>query len=183
MARPSSISSRYWVESGSASVAGEPTIRPATEADVETLFGLILELAEYEKLTDAVRGDPVVLRRSLFEQPVAEALIVETEGEAVGYAIFFTTFSTFECRSGLWVEDVYVRPDRRRAGIGEAVMQHLAALALDRGHVRLEWCALDWNEPALRFYDKLGATRLDEWKLLRLERDGMRRLATSNRKS
>lgn len=160
-------------------MAGGLTIRPATEADAETLFGLILELAEYEKLTDAVRGDAEMLRRSLFGEKAAEALIVEDGGGAVGYAIFFTTFSTFECRSGLWVEDVYVRPDRRRGGIGRAVMEHLAALALERGHVRLEWCALDWNEPALRFYEKLGATRLDEWKLLRLERDGMRRLAES----
>ncbi|HEX5928086.1 MAG TPA: GNAT family N-acetyltransferase [Solirubrobacterales bacterium] len=157
-------------------MAAEPRIRPATEADVETLFGLVLELAEYEKLTDAVRGDAEVLRRSLFEERAAEALLVEAGGEAVGYAIFFTTFSTFECRSGVWIEDVYVRPDHRRGGIGRAVMEHLAALALERGHVRLEWCALDWNEPALRFYDELGATRLDEWKLLRLERDGMRRL-------
>lgn len=152
-------------------------IRAATEADVETLYGLILELAEYEKLTHAVRGDAEVLRRSLFEERAAEALVVEQRGEAIGYAIFFTTFSTFECRSGVWIEDVYVRPDRRRGGIGRVVMEHLAALALERGHVRLEWCALDWNQPALGFYDKLGATRLDEWKLLRLERDGMRRLA------
>lgn len=156
------------------------TIRPAGEEDVETLFGLILELAEYERLTEKVRGDPEVLRRSLFEERAAEALIVELEGAAVGYAIFFTTFSTFECRSGVWVEDVYVRPDRRRGGVGRAVMEQLAALALERGHVRLEWCALDWNEPALRFYDKLGATRLEEWKMLRLERDGMRRLAGSS---
>ena len=153
------------------------TIRAAAEADVGTLSGLILELAEYEKLTQAVRGDAEALRRSLFEEEAAEALIVEDGGEAIGYAIFFPAFSTFECRSGLWIEDVYVRPDRRRGGIGRVVMEHLAALALERGHVRLEWCALDWNEPALRFYDKLGATRLDDWKLLRLERDGMRELA------
>ena len=151
-------------------------IRPATEADLEVLYGLIHELADYEKLT--VKGDAEVLRRSLFEQRAAEALIVEAGGEAVGYAIFFTTFSTFECRSGVWIEDVYVRPRRRRAGIGRVVMEHLAALALERGHVRLEWCALDWNEPALRFYDKLGATRLDDWKMFRLERDGMRRLVS-----
>ena len=93
-------------------------IRPATEADVELLFGLILELAEYEKLSDEVSGDAEVLRRSLFEQRAAEALIVEVGGEAVGYAIFFTTFSTFECRSGIWLEDVYVRPEHRRGGIG-----------------------------------------------------------------
>jgi GNAT superfamily N-acetyltransferase len=152
-------------------------IRPATEADTEVLFGLILELASYEKLTDAVSGDPEVLRRSLFEQGAAEALILEIDAEAVGYAIFFTTFSTFECRSGIWLEDVYVRPDRRRGGIGRRLMEHLAALALERGHVRLEWCALDWNEPALRFYDKLGATRLEDWRMLRLDREGMRRLS------
>lgn len=157
-------------------MADDLRIRPATEADVEPLFGLILELAEYEKLTDAVRGDAEVLRHSLFEQRAAEALMVEVGGEAIGYAIFFTTFSTFECRSGVWIEDVYVRPEHRRGGIGRAVMEHLAALALERGHVRLDWCALDWNEPALRFYDQLGATRLEEWRMLRLDRDDMRRL-------
>jgi GNAT superfamily N-acetyltransferase len=152
-------------------------IRAATEADVELLFGLICELAEYEKLADAVSGDAEVLRRSLFEEQAAEALLVEVDDEAIGYAIFFTTFSTFECRSGVWLEDVYVRPDRRRDGIGRAVMDHLAALVLERGHVRLEWCALDWNEPALRFYEKLGARRLEDWRMFRLERDDMRRLS------
>jgi GNAT superfamily N-acetyltransferase len=160
------------------SPADEIQIRPVAEADVETLFALILELAEYEKLSDAVSGDAQVLRRTLFEQGAAEALLVEAGGEAIGYAIFFTTFSSFECRSGIWLEDVYVRPDHRRGGVGRELMEHLAALALERGHVRLDWCALDWNEPALRFYDELGATRLDDWKLLRLELDGMRRLAT-----
>lgn len=157
---------------------GDLQIRPAVEGDVEGLFGLILELAEYERLADAVRGDAEVLRRSLFEQRAAEALMVEVGGEAVGYAIFFTTFSTFECRSGVWVEDVYVRPGHRRGGIGRAVMEHLAALTVERGHVRLEWCALEWNEPALRFYDKLGATRLEEWRMLRLEREALLRLVT-----
>jgi len=157
--------------------AAEATIRPATEADAELLFGLILELAEYEKLADAVRGDPQVLRRSLFEQRAAEALIIEAGGEAIGYAIFFTTFSTFECRSGIWLEDVYVRPEHRRGGIGRAVMEHLAALALERGHVRLEWCALEWNEPALKFYAGLGARVLDDWRMLRLEREGIQRLS------
>jgi GNAT superfamily N-acetyltransferase len=156
--------------------AAEVLIRPATEADAEQLFGLIMELAEYEKLAGAVRGDAEVLRRSLFEQGAAEALLIESDGEAIGYAIFFVTFSTFECRSGIWLEDVYVRPEHRRGGIGRRVMEHLAALALERGHVRLDWCALDWNEPALRFYDELGAIRLDDWKMLRLDQEGMRRL-------
>jgi GNAT superfamily N-acetyltransferase len=152
-------------------------IRAAEEADAELLFGLILELAEYEKLAHAVGGDAAVLRRTLFEQRAAEALLIELEGEAVGYAIFFTTFSSFECRSGIWLEDVYVRPEHRRGGIGLAVMEHVARLALERGHVRFEWCALDWNEPALRFYEKLGARSLDDWITHRLDRDGMRRLA------
>lgn len=152
-------------------------IRSAAEADVEALFDLILELASYERLSEAVTGDPEVLRRSLFEERAAEALLLEARDELVGYAIFFTTFSTFECRSGIWLEDVYVRPEHRRGGIGRAVMEHLARLARDRGHVRLEWVALDWNEPALSFYAKLGARRLDDWRVLRLERDGIDRLA------
>lgn len=157
--------------------AEDTRIRPAREGDVETLFGLILELAEYEKLADKVNGDPEVLRRTLFEQRAAEALLLEREGEAIGYAIFFTTFSSFECRPGIWLEDVYVRPEHRRGGIGRLVMEHLARLAVERGHARLEWCALDWNEPALDFYAKLGATRLDDWRMLRVEGERLRRLA------
>lgn len=157
--------------------AEDTVIRPATEADAELLFSLILELATYEKLADAVHGDPEVLRRSLFEQRAAEALILEAGGEAIGYAIFFTTFSTFECRPGIWLEDVYVRPEHRRGGAGHAVMEHLAALAVERDLVRLEWCALEWNEPALSFYSRLGATVLEEWRMLRLEREGIERLS------
>jgi len=157
----------------------EFSIRAATDADADLLFELILELASYEKLADRVHGDAEVLRRSLFEQRAAEALLIEAPGgEAIGYAPFFTTFSSFECRSGIWLEDVYVRPEHRRGGIGLAVMEHLAGLALERGHVRLDWCALEWNEPALEFYAGLGATRLDDWRMLRLEADGMRRLAS-----
>jgi GNAT superfamily N-acetyltransferase len=158
--------------------ANDVQIRPATEADAQLLFDLILELATYEKLADEVTGDAEVLRRSLFEEKTAEALLLETpDGEAVGYAIFFTTLSTFECRSGIWLEDVYVRPEHRRGGIGRIVMEHLAGIALDRGHVRLEWVALDWNEPALNFYEKLGARRLDDWLIHRLEKDEIKRLA------
>jgi len=161
--------------------ANDVQIRAATEADVQLVFDLILELAAYEKLDDKVAGDAEVLRRSLFEEKAAEALLIETaDGEAVGYAIFFTTFSTFECRSGIWLEDVYVRPEHRRGGIGRAVMEHLAQLTQERGHVRLEWVALDWNEPALNFYEGLGARRLEDWLTFRLERDGISRLAEGN---
>lgn len=157
-------------------------IRPATAGDCQLLVELIRELASYEKLEEQVVGDAETLRRTLFEQRAAEALILETsDGKAVGYAIFFTTFSSFECRSGIWLEDVYVRPEHRRGGIGRAVMEHLAALALERGHVRFEWCALDWNEPALNFYDGLGATRLEEWTTLRLERPEMEALSSTQR--
>ena len=157
--------------------ANDVEIRPATEADAPVIFDLILELAAYEKLADAVGGDAEVLRRSLFEERAAEALLIETaDGEAIGYAIFFTTFSTFECRSGIWLEDVYVRPEHRRGGIGRAVMEHLAQLAQKRGHVRLEWVALDWNEPALKFYEGLGAQRLGDWVVHRLEKDGIQAL-------
>jgi GNAT superfamily N-acetyltransferase len=158
-------------------------IRPAREADVETVYELILELAAYEKLRDEVAGDAEVLRRTLFEQRAAEALLIEADGEAIGYAIFYVTFSSFECRSGIWLEDVYVKPARRRGGIGRAVMEHLAALALERGHVRFEWCALDWNRSALDFYAGLGARPLDDWTMLRLERDGIERLAAGRRGS
>ncbi|HET9185690.1 MAG TPA: GNAT family N-acetyltransferase [Solirubrobacterales bacterium] len=154
-----------------------PEIRPVAESDVEALFALIRELASYEKLADQVAGDAEVLRRTLFEERAAEALLIEREGEAIGYAIFYVTFSSFECRSGIWLEDVYVRPEHRRGGVGRLVMEHLARLAQERGHVRLEWCALEWNEPALRFYDTIGARRLDDWRMLRLERDGIDRLA------
>ena len=153
-------------------------IRPAAENDAELLFALIVELATYEKAPEQVVGDAETLRHSLFEQRAAEALILELDGAPVGYAIFCTTFSTWETRSGIWLEDVYVRPEHRRGGIGLRVMEHLAALTLERGHARLEWCALEWNEPALNFYEKIGATRLEEWRMLRLELGGIERLAT-----
>lgn len=156
----------------------DPTIRAATEDDVELIFDLICELATYEKLRDQVVGTPEILRETLFDRRDAEALIVESDdGEAIGYALFYTTFSSFHCRSGLWLEDVYVKPEHRRGGIGRKVLEHLAAIALDRGHVRLEWVALDWNEPALSFYRKLGAATLDDWLIHRFEPDGIRTLA------
>jgi len=155
-----------------------PTIRSATEEDVPLIFDLICELATYEKLRDEVVGTAEILRATLFEQRAAEALIVESaEGEVVGYALFYTTFSSFECRAGIWLEDVYVKPEHRRGGVGRKVLEHLAGIAEERGMVRLEWVALDWNEPALNFYEKLGAATLDDWLIHRLETDGIRRLA------
>lgn len=158
----------------------DTVIRPAGEEDCELLVELVRELAGYEKLAEKVVGTPEVLRRTLFEERAAEALILETAaGEAVGYAIFYVTFSSFECRSGVWLEDLYVRPEHRGGGIGRAVMEHLAGLCAERGHTRLEWCALDWNTPALDFYAELGAAQLDDWTMLRLEREGIEALSRS----
>jgi GNAT superfamily N-acetyltransferase len=159
-------------------VGDELTIRAAAEEDVEILFGLILELAAYEKLSDEVSGDVDILRRSLFVERTAEALLAEDEGEAVGYAILCGTFSTFECRAGIWIEDIYVRPASRMGGVGRALFARVAALAVERGFPRVEWAALDWNELALGFYDRLGATRMDDWRMLRLEGDALQRLGS-----
>lgn len=159
-------------------MAGAPeiTIRAAEEADADLLLALITELATFEKLDHAVVGTAAKLRRTMFEERAAEAILVEAGGETIGYAIFYTTFSTFECRPGIWMEDLYVRPEHRGGGTGRRIIEHLAALALEREYVRLDWCALDWN-PAMEFYDRLGAERLDGWTMRRLEVDDMRRLA------
>jgi GNAT superfamily N-acetyltransferase len=157
-------------------VGNEVTIRAARKGDAETLFELILELAAYERLRDAVTGDAEQLHQQLFEGGTAEALLAELDGEAVGYAILCGTFSTFECRAGIWLEDIFVRPERRERGIGRALFARVAALAVERGCGRLEWCALDWNELAMGFYDRLGATRLESWRMLRLEGEALTRL-------
>ena len=153
-------------------------VRDATPADVEGIYGLIVELAEYERAPEQVTGTPELLREALFGPSVAaEAIVAETGGQMVGFALFHGTFSTWECRSGLWLEDLYVPPAHRRAGVGGLLLRRLAALALERGCARLEWNALDWNDPALRFYAKLGAKRLSEWELHRLDGDALLNVA------
>jgi len=126
-------------------------------------------LAEYEREPDAVVGTPEMLGRWLFgEQPVAEAVIATVEGRPAGFALWHLTFSTWECTPGIWLEDLFVLPDQRRHGVGAALLRHVAAVTVQRGYTRLGWSALHWNEPALSFYRKLGASVLDEWKLLRV---------------
>ena len=145
-------------------------IRPAQPSDVDLIFSLITELAEYERAPEQVTGTPELLREALFgERPSAEAVIAELDGQPAGFALFHGTFSTWECRPGLWLEDLYVPPEHRRAGVGGALLAHVAALAVQRGCARLEWAALDWNAPALDFYAKLDAKRLDEWVMHRLD--------------
>ncbi len=145
-------------------------IRPAAREDVPLLLQMIGELADYERLRDEVALDAGQLERHLFgERPAAEAAIAETDGKAAGYALFFPTFSTFLGRPGLWLEDLFVRPQQRGAGVGRALLVHVARLAVERDCGRLVWSALDWNEPALAFYRRLGARTLDEWRLHRLD--------------
>jgi GNAT superfamily N-acetyltransferase len=162
------------------SSGGEVRIRPATAEDVEQIYAFIVELAEYEHAAEQVTGTPELLATALFggaAPPAAEALIAEVDGDTAGFALFHGTFSTWECRPGIWLEDLYVPARGRRAGVGRALLERLAQLTLERGCTRLEWNALDWNDPALAFYERLGATRLSEWELHRLDGEALKRVA------
>jgi GNAT superfamily N-acetyltransferase len=153
-------------------------LRPAGPDDAGLLLQLIRELAEYERLTDLLRADERKLVETLFgERPVAEAIIAEREGEAAGYAIYFATFSSFLTSPGIWLEDLFVRPPHRRFGIGRALLAAVAARTRERGGQRLEWAALDWNELALGFYRRLGASTMGEWVTHRLDGAALDRLA------
>jgi GNAT superfamily N-acetyltransferase len=156
-------------------------IRPARRADAALVLGFIRELAEYERLAHQVVATPADLERSLFgDPPYAYALIAETAGEAVGFAVYFFNFSTFMGRPGLYLEDLFVRPTSRGHGIGRALLRHLAALALERGCGRLEWAVLDWNEPAIRFYRGLGACANDDWTIYRVTGEALAHLAAGD---
>lgn len=145
------------------------TIKPAIESDIPTLLALIRELAEFERLLHEVEATEESLRVALFGgQPAAAALLAIVGGEAVGYAIYFRTFSTFIGRPGIFLEDLYVRPTFRKQGLGRALLEAVAKVSVELGGGRLEWNALDWNENALRFYRSLGAKVRDEWVLLRM---------------
>jgi GNAT superfamily N-acetyltransferase len=165
-------------------VSASVSIRAAEPADVPLLFSLIVELAEYERARAEVVGSEELLEAALFgPQPVAEAVVAEladpglAEPTPAGFAIFYTTFSTWLCLPGIWLEDLYVMSSRRRAGVGRALLSHVARTAVERGCGRLEWSALNWNAPALRFYEQLGATICEEWQIHRLQGDGLRTLA------
>jgi len=147
----------------------EFTIRPAVPADAAEIARLIRELAEYEKLAHMAVGTPQMVSEALFAaRPAAEAMMAERGGRAVGFALYFTTFSTFLCRPGLYLEDLFVEPAHRGHGIGKALLARLAALAVERGCGRLEWRVLDWNAPSIRFYESLGAKLMPEWQLVRM---------------
>jgi len=155
-----------------------PDIRPATRADIPVLLELIHGLAEYERLTHLVTADARRLEEELFApQSRAEAVLAFAGGTAVGFAVYFQNFSTFLGRRGLYLEDLFVRPEHRKRGYGRALLLHVARIAHARGCGRFEWMALDWNEPAIRFYKSLGAVEMAEWRLFRVTGDALERLA------
>jgi GNAT superfamily N-acetyltransferase len=157
----------------------EIRIAPATETDVPVILEMIKGLAEYEKLSHVVTATEEQLRLTLFgERPGAEVLLANWNGEPIGFALFFPNYSTFLAQPGIYLEDLYVKPHARGKGAGLALFVELARIAVARGCGRVEWAVLDWNEPSIRFYRKLGAVALDEWKTFRLTSDPLRRLAS-----
>src|SRR6202158_3771937 len=156
-------------------------IRPATVADVQVILELIRALATYERAPNDVTATEKGLTEVLFgEKPSAEVLLAFENETAVGFAVFFHNFSTWLGRPGLYLEDLFVRLERRGKGYGRALLIHLAKIARERGCGRMEWAVLDWNEPAIEFYRKLGAKPMDEWAGFRLTRDGIANLADSS---
>ncbi len=156
------------------------TLRAAELRDVVPIVQLIRELAEFERLAHLVQATPERLRPQLFgERPAAEAMVAEVEGQVVAFALFFTNFSTFLAQPGLYLEDLYVQPAHRGSGIGKAVLRRLAALAVERDYGRFEWSVLDWNADAIRFYERMGATVLPDWRICRLSGDTLQACAVS----
>jgi GNAT superfamily N-acetyltransferase len=153
-------------------------IRDAERDDISAIFAMVVELAEYERAREQVVGTPQMLADALFgPERSASALIAELDEERAGFALFYRTFSTWECRPGIWLEDLYVPPRHRRSGVGRALLSRVARVAVEQGCTRLEWAALDWNTPALDFYRALGASLLDDWRIHRLDRESLRRVA------
>jgi GNAT superfamily N-acetyltransferase len=156
-------------------------IDPATPADVPVIFGLIRELADFERLLPEVVGSEALLHEHLFgAQPHCEVVIARVEAEIAGFALFFHNYSTFRTRPGLYLEDLYVREPFRGRGCGAALLRHLARIAVARGCARFEWSVLDWNQRAIDFYRSLGAEPLSEWTVYRLTGDALARLARAS---
>jgi GNAT superfamily N-acetyltransferase len=152
------------------------TVRPATLDDVPAVLQLVKELAHYEREPDAVESTEAHFRRALFPRdghPTVHCHVAEADREVVGIAVWYLTFSTWTGRNGIWLEDLFVRPDHRGAGHGKALLQALAAVCVERGYPRLEWWVLDWNAPSIAFYESLGARAEDEWTTFRLAGDAL----------
>ncbi len=153
-------------------------IRFAVQDDIPVILNFIKQLAIYEKLEHEVTADEQILNESLFgTRPVAEVILAETETQAVGFALFFHSFSTFLGKPGIYLEDVFVMPESRGQGIGKTILSFLASLAVERNCGRLEWSVLDWNTPAIEFYKNLGAIPMDDWTVFRVSGDTLLGLA------
>ena len=158
----------------------EITIREATAADVPLILQFIRGLAEYERLANKVTASEAGLRESLFgPKPAAEVVIAEAGREPVGFALFFHNYSTFLGQRGLYLEDLFVKPEWRHRGVGRRLLAHLARVAVERQCGRFEWAVLDWNDPAIRFYRSLGAQPLDDWTVFRVTGEALAALAAS----
>jgi GNAT superfamily N-acetyltransferase len=155
-------------------------ITAATEQDVPVILELIRGLAEYERLSADVTATEERIRNTLFgPRPAAEVLLASLEEQTAGFAVFFTNYSTFLARPGIYLEDLYVKPAARGRGIGKALLARIARLAVERGCGRVEWSVLDWNAPSIRFYQSLGAVAMNEWTTFRLTGDPLARLAAT----
>jgi GNAT superfamily N-acetyltransferase len=156
-------------------------IRPAQSEDIDTIFQLIQALAEYEKLSHQVTGTVALLHEHLFgAHPCIEALLADHQGKSIGFALFFTNYSTFLTKPGIYLEDLFVMPEYRSKGIGKAILAALARLAVERNCGRLEWSVLDWNEPAIAFYERMGATILPEWRTCRVTGEAIAQLGNNS---
>lgn len=156
------------------------TFRYAAEADTPLILQFIRELAEYEHMLDQVVADEAILADQLFHQKKAEVIFALEDGKEVGFALFFHNFSTFLGRAGLYLEDLYVRPECRGKGYGRAILQRLAAIAVERGCGRLEWWCLDWNQPSIDFYLSLDAEPMSDWTVYRIAGGTLQNLAQEN---
>ena len=152
-------------------------IRFATEKDTKLILKFIKELAEYEKLLGEVVATEEILYNSLFIKKQAEVIIGEYDGKPVGFALFFHNFSTFLGKANLYLEDLYVQPQMRGLGLGKSLFSALARIAIERGCGRLDWWCLDWNEPSIKFYKKMGAIPMDEWTVYRVENEALKNLS------
>ena len=155
------------------------TIRHAERSDVPVILHFIRELAAYENMLDEVVADEALLEEWIFDKQKAEVLLAVVDGREVGFALFFHNFSTFLGRAGIYLEDLFVLPEYRGKGYGKLLLKRLARLALQRGCGRLEWACLDWNTPSRKFYDSLGAVRMEEWTTYRLTGDALLSLASN----
>lgn len=153
------------------------TLRFAQEQDVPLILYFIRELAKYENMLDKVIATEIGLKESIFDKKAAEVIICEYKGEPAGFALFFHNYSTFLGQAGIYLEDLFVKPEMRGKGLGKVILSYLARLAVERGCGRLEWACLDWNEPSIQFYKSLGAVQMDEWTTYRLTEKALRDVA------